>query len=360
MAEAEKQLYELTGSEEIAGDDRLRLARIHFWMGRLHYYQGDMPNALGLYQKVLRVAQDVGDEELLAIPSTVIGRVMMVRGQFGQAEPLLAQAADLLKKAANWTEWVYTIGFLGGSRALCGQYADGVAQIEDALSQAIEMDYLSGIAVNHIFLCIICLQGGELDRVIKESRSVVNVATQSQDLMYVYMAHGFRAWAESRLGNHAAAVNSMTEAREIGKKLGQRLFFTDWFAAADAEIAFNDNQIEKALELAQKVVPMAQSIGGKYSEAVAHRIWGQALAMFDTKQPDKVDEHFAKSLDLLSAGKADLEIPRTLLFWGMIYRDRGELNSAREQWEKAYALWEDSGIIWELNKAKTLISSLPL
>ena len=151
-------------------------------------------------------------------------------------------------------------------------------QIEHALVQAVEMNYLTGIAVNHIFLCIICLQGGELDRVVDESRAVVEVASQSQDWMYVYMAHGFRAWAESRLGNHAAAVASMVKARTISRELGQGLFFTDWFAVADAEIAFNDNRMEEALALAEKGLNVAQSTGGGYAEGVAHRVWGQTLA----------------------------------------------------------------------------------
>ena len=359
MAEAEQLLDELSVSDQVGGENRLRLARIHFWMGRLYYYKGEMGKALGYYQQVLSVAQELGDEELLAIPSTVIGRVMMVRGQFSQAKPLLAQAADLLEKAANWTEWVYTIGFLGGSKALCGQYAEGVTQIERALAQAVEMNYLTGIAVNHIFLCIICLQGGELDRVVEESRAVVNVATQSQDQMYVYMAHGFRAWAESRLGNQTAAVESMDRAKTIGKELGQRLFFTDWFAAADAEIAFNDNRMEDALTIAEQGVSMAQSIGGGYAEGVAHRVWGQALAAIPGHQWNKAEEHLAQSLHLFASGKARLEIARTHVVWGLAYRDRGELNAAREQLEKASAQWETSGVTWELKKVQMLLASLP-
>ena len=358
LAEVERLVGELLSSDQVGGDDRLRLARIHFWMGRLHYYQGAMGKALGYYQQVLTEAKDAGDEELLAIPAGVIGRVLMVRGQFGQAGPLLAQAAAFLKKTANRTEWVYTIGFLGGSKALKGQYAEGVSQIEHALAQAVEMNYLTGIAVNHIFLCIICLQGGELARVIEESRAVVKVATQSRDWMYVYMAHGFRAWAESRLGNHPAAVESMTQARTIGQELGQRLFFTDWFAAADAEIAFNAKRLEEALTLVEKSLTLARATGGGYAEGVAHRVWGQTLANLPECQWNEVEAHLAQSLHLFEAGEAGLEIPRTHVVWGSICRDRGDMDTARSHWEKAAAQWEAGGVTWEMKKVRMLLASL--
>ena len=51
-----------------------------------------MPTAIGYYRQVLEVAKELGDEELLAIPSSVIGQAMLLQGHYNKAEPLLLQA----------------------------------------------------------------------------------------------------------------------------------------------------------------------------------------------------------------------------------------------------------------------------
>jgi hypothetical protein len=54
-----------------------------------------------------------------------------------------------------------------------------------------------------------------------------------------------------------------------------------------------------------------------------------------------------------------LEIPRTHVAWGIICRDRGDLDTARNHWEKAAAQWEASGVTWEVKKVRMLLASMP-
>src|SRR5262249_46692779 len=83
---------ELAGAPGAPAVDRLRLGRIHYWMGRAHYYRGEASQALGFYRQVLAVAKEVGDAELLAVPASTLGQVMLlIHGQYAKAEPLLAE-----------------------------------------------------------------------------------------------------------------------------------------------------------------------------------------------------------------------------------------------------------------------------
>src|SRR5205823_1890375 len=97
-----------------AGDDAARVfaypeARVHYWTGRTHYYRNALREAIGYFQNVLAAAKEFKDIELLAIPASVLGRVMVTQGHYGKAAALLTQALAALEQLANWTEWAYTV-----------------------------------------------------------------------------------------------------------------------------------------------------------------------------------------------------------------------------------------------------------
>ena len=72
----EKNLAILTEAEDMAASlaDEARLARVHLWIGRVHYLAGRLLEAISYFQKVLAVAPKFGDPELMALPGAVIGR----------------------------------------------------------------------------------------------------------------------------------------------------------------------------------------------------------------------------------------------------------------------------------------------
>jgi tetratricopeptide (TPR) repeat protein len=142
--------------------DKLLLARVHFWMGRLHSIQNNMREAIGYYRQVLEEAQEAGDIELLAIPATMIGRALMFVGEIDKACDLLSQAVAPLEKSGNWTEAVYTNGMLGVSLAWRGFYSEGLSKTRLGLAQAIERKIPIGIVANYTFLCAVHHAGGYL------------------------------------------------------------------------------------------------------------------------------------------------------------------------------------------------------
>ena len=66
----------------------------------------------------------------------------------------------------------------------------------------------------------------------------------------------------------------------------------------------------------------------------------------------------AESLRVLQSGQSWLAAARTHVAWGIVCRDRGDLDAAREHWEKAAAQWEKSKLPWELEKVQLLMGTL--
>src|SRR5260370_40523 len=139
-------------------------------MGRMHYYHNDRQEALRCFRSMLAEAQEVVDEELIAIYSSMIGHILVFQGYFDQARPLLVQAIAALERAANWTEYIDTICYLGIVRAGCGEYKVGV----EAVQQALETHHLTADAFCYCYLAVMHILGGEMQRALEECRAIVS------------------------------------------------------------------------------------------------------------------------------------------------------------------------------------------
>lgn len=335
-----------------AGGDQLRLARLHYWMGRAHFYRGEPREATSYFERVLATAQTLGDDELLASSSSVMGRAMMLQGRFGRARPLLAQAVTPLEKTGNWTDWIWAVASLGLALAAGGDYAAGVAEAQRAVERARDLKTLTGLAVANIYLAAAHLMGGDLQQMLDVSQTVIQTAEQSGDRLYVYVGHGFCGWAHARLGQFEAAMDCMARSEEVARTLGGRLILADWFAAANAEIALATSHAELTLNVARTAVQTAQSVGSVFSEGLARRVWGEALVRLSPPQWAEAEQHLSDSVQLLESGQIMLEAARVRMAWGHICAARGNPTQANELWAKAAEQFDASGV---LDKSASLL-----
>jgi tetratricopeptide (TPR) repeat protein len=358
LLEAEALALELYGPAPPTRDDRLHLARIRYWMAQAYLHGNQPREAIRYLQEVLSVAHSEGDDELMAIPESMLGRAYAIQGRFNEAEPHLRQAVLMLDNVAMNHETVMAVGFLGLSLAARGNYVGGMAEGERSRAVAVEAGNLTGTALSGMTLCLIALTGGDILRLAEASRASIYAAEKAGDRLVAYIGHAFQAWAESRLGNHAAASEDLAKSRQIARQVGEHLVFADWLASASAEIALNAGRVAEALVLADEAVKSAQSIEGDYSQALAHRVWAQALTAVTPPRYGEAEIHAAESLRLFESGDARLEAARTRLAWGKISHQQGNVAGAREHFEHAAAQFEASGLERELKQARSLIDAL--
>ncbi|HEX9077268.1 MAG TPA: hypothetical protein VF932_15885 [Anaerolineae bacterium] len=339
--------------------DRLRLARIHMWIGRMHFYRVERRLAVERFRQVLPVAQEIKDQELEALASTLLARILLWEGEFGQALPWLEQALEPLEQSHNWTEWVLISALLGVVIAARGDYELGVAEAERGLKRAQELQHRDGISVAYSLLAVIHLMGGDLQKMLETSRLAAQVGFSSGNILPTYSAYATSAWAESRLGQHEAAQKSIAQSEGLTKGFGGHFLIDDWLEAVKAEAAFNAREIDRALVLAKGAVTFAQSVDGHFAEAQAQRTWGQALAESTPPQWAEADAHLERSVELFEAGEARLEAARTHVAWGQVLQARGNNDAARQHFEQAAAQFQTSGLTRELERTNQLIAALP-
>ncbi len=354
LAEAEELTLGLRPPE--GGVDHARRARVHYWMGRLHVYQGSYDTAMDYFQRVLLECQGMGDEALLAIPSFMMGRVLALQGHFGQAERLLAQAIAPLERTGEWVNWLWTVGFRSIALAAIGQYRAAEAEYERALTRARETKDLTGIAFCQLALGDITLFGRDLPRMLESSRVAIAAAEQSGDRVLTFLGVGQLAWAQSRLGLHAEAAETATRRKSLMESVGEPLLCRDWFAASDAEMAWRTGRLTEAVELAHQAIKEARAAGGIFAEALAQRVLAQTLAAQGNWT--EVEHHLQTSMELFETGEMRLEEAHTHVVWAELRIERGDIQAARTHLGQAIATYERSGLEEELTRARRLLGAL--
>jgi len=355
LSEVEALVKALSNTAEAEKERQLSLVRLHEWMGRMHYYRNDRRAALNIFQSMLAEAQEVGDEELIAISSGMISRILVHQGYFGQAKPFLVQAIAALERATNWTAYIDAIGYLGMVRAGRGEYKVGVETVQRAL----EAHHLTTDAFCHSYLAVMCILGGDLGRAVEESRAMVSAGEQSGDRFAMYIGYGIQAWVEIRRGHHEEAVAQMVQQQALARILGEeRLILEDMFAAFKAEIALQAGRPEEALALAEEAIAYAQTIDGKYAEGLAQRVQGLALAACSPPRWEDAKAHIAASLQAFETGELLMEAVRVHQDWALLCRDHRDLPQALFHLEQAAATFEACGLLEEREQMRNMIIEL--
>jgi class 3 adenylate cyclase/tetratricopeptide (TPR) repeat protein len=356
LDEVERLIDSLSDSAQKTPEDQLRLARVHFWMGRAYYQRGDMREALGYYKQVLPVAKQADDEELLVIPTGAIGQALVVQGHLEKGSNMLGQAIPVFEKMARWPQWIQAKSFYGAAIAGMGDWRQGLSEGQDALAKSNEFRSFTGIGVSQNCIGYAYLFGGELQRAIEAAKAAVDAANQSADLIYQCVGYALWAWSAGRLGLLDIAAEKMINAHEVAQQLGGKVIMGDVTLAARAEIALLKKDWNEAIVQAQQTLKVAQVTGATWSAGIAYRVWGQALVNLDSPQWDEAEKLFADSLNTLESGKNRLEAARTLVAWGEACRDRGNTATALTYWEQANRQFTESDSTREIRKVQELMA----
>ncbi|HTU57119.1 MAG TPA: tetratricopeptide repeat protein, partial [Polyangiales bacterium] len=149
MAEAKTLLNEQRGAG-LEREDRLRLARVDYLLGRVHFYRGDSQAALSHYREVLPVAQESGDDELVALPSCLIAIALCMQGEMRKAEPLMWQSILPLERLGEPFEWFRAVGYRGFALVALGRCEEGHLELERVHTRAREIGQPSLSSAAHL------------------------------------------------------------------------------------------------------------------------------------------------------------------------------------------------------------------
>ena len=355
LAEAEAVARALPAADGGPGPDRVRLARVQYWIGRIHYYRDEPREAIGYFQQVLAVGQELGDPGLLAIPLAVMGRALVVQGHFDRAIPVLAGAIGPLEKASEWLDWAFSMAYHGVAVTATGMPKEGMAETQQAVARARETKSPTILAGCLIVLGFQSFLTRDLAAFRDTARSASETGREAGNSLMLSVGLGFEAWALGLLGESDEADQRTAESQAEAEKIGGRLVAADWIAAGGAEIALNAGRLDEAVLRSQAAIEKARAIGGIFGEGMAQRTWGVALTRLDPPQHEQADEHLAAALELFEGGGCVLEVAHTNLAWGAVRLERGDSAGAAERLELAAAGFKAAGLTKQAKEASAML-----
>jgi tetratricopeptide (TPR) repeat protein len=346
LAAARQVLETLRAQGGLDGPDRLRLARIDYYQGRLEYYGGQSREAIEFYERVVPVAKEFGDREMVVLPSYVIGMALMMQGQMRRGRQLLGEVLDPLRELVSTIDWLRAVFSHNMTVAACGDYRAALDALPRLNVLAVDAKQPLIRSLFHIIAGVIHLFGLDYAASRREHDLAMELAQQAGDKMYIYLGSGMRAWTESFLGMHEEARADRQRSIEIADSMGGRLMYADWFEAVDVDCAFNAGRFEEALERATTVSATAKAAGQIMSQGTAERVWAKALGRLaggHAARAEEADQHFSHSIEVFESGRLMLEIAHTRMSWGEWLQARGRPDAAAEQLRQALAQFESSG-----------------
>ena len=225
-----------------------------------------------------------------------------------------------------------------------------------ALSKAKDFKSSTGMAVSQNCLGFAHFFAGDWEQAAAAARAAVEAAKSSGDLIYLYVGNALWAWAAALIDQLEVAAEQLNRSQEIAQKLGGSVIMGDVFQAAKAEITLLKGNPQGAIEIAGRLIEMAQPLGSIWSVGVSHRVWGQALAKLPIPAWDQAETQMSQSLQLLESGRNLLEAARTRLAWGEICRDRGNTRTALNLWEQANCQFTTSNATCEMQRVQRLMA----
>jgi tetratricopeptide (TPR) repeat protein len=357
LEKAEQVAESMPGPDGAPGGDSARLAHVRYRMGRAYYTGGKMREAIGYYKQVLSVAAELKDPELLGIPSFAIGSALVFQGHMEKGRKLLSQGIPALEKLGSRAEWARALAMRSFAMTHMGDCLTSRIEAEKALKHSREINSLVAVWSAALMLCGAYGYGfWDVRRTLETVDAGMNAAEQTGDQIQIYMAHGVRAWNLAMFGRIEEADESMKKCQEVARKIGEQIMCADQFAARSAEIACGQGRYEEAVTLAERAVGIAQKMGGIWAEGHARRAWGKALAALTPPQWDEAEEQLAQSVQLMDSGQNLMGVAHTEIAWGELCRDRGDLDAARNHWERATAFFESKGLTKRLEQVRALMA----
>jgi class 3 adenylate cyclase/tetratricopeptide (TPR) repeat protein len=356
----EKNLAILTEAENMASSlaDEARLARVQLWIGRVHYLAGRLPEAIAYFQKVLAVAPKFGDPELMALPGAVIGRVLVLQGQFAKAHQLLERTVPLLEATQNRHELLFACLYRGVTRVFLGDYAAGSAELDQVLKMAQASRNQNAETMAHTALAMARVVAGKYHEAMGAAQAALAVAEKSGDTMFCYSSNSFMAWALTGLGEHQRALEHWSAAHIAARPLGGRLLLGEWLAAIESDTLLGAGDIPAALKKGEEALAIAKAAGSLIAEALSESAIGNALAAGPTPDHKNAEAHLARSLSLLESVGAKFDLARVSLALGRVRIGRKDWEGASKLLRQASSLASHCSLPMEEAEARDLLKEI--
>jgi predicted ATPase len=333
-------------------DDRPRLSRVLYWLGRIQYTMGRHDAGIEYAEKALDLAEALGDENLAAPPVNLLGRGRFMRGEYERVRGLLARNVQQMRTIGNRIEEATASGMLGLSHAQLGQFSEALAACEEGVRVAEAVGHLPTLAACLLYRGITSSHFGEWSPALRDFETALEAAERSGDVFRAFIIRANRGgWCYLLSGDHGRAIEELTQALALADRVGTRWFLGGWLGyLAEARLGAGD--VAEALRLGREAVQIASESASPWEQSVAFRALAQALLAQDPPDSQGAEEAIGRAIAIQEGFQMKWELPQSLLVRGRVLRAQGHAAEARAVLDQALKLFEAMGVSWGVEKAE--------
>jgi class 3 adenylate cyclase/tetratricopeptide (TPR) repeat protein len=366
MGEMEQLFAYLREAELLAealGDQR-RLGQALFYMTRAFWEMGDQERALETGQRVLSLANTLGDFGLQIMAQYSLGRVHSALGNYHQAVELLRKNVTLLKGELSREHFgltglasVASSAFLSESLAELGEFAEGITYGEEATRIAEVVDHPFSRVHAYLGIGNLYLYKGDLPKAISVlERGLELCQTLNIPLLFPVVAAALGS-ASALSGRSAAALPLLEQAVEQVTSVRHGVFLPRWTIQL-SEGYLLAGRIEAAMIEAQRALTLARDSKQRGLEAWALRLLGQVEAQQEFPAVELAEAQYRLAMAIADELKMRPLLAHCHLDLGTLYRRLGQRAVAQAELSAAIELYRTMEMTFWLGRAEAELAQV--
>ena len=320
-------------------------------LGHCHFAFGNYDQAIKMTIKAAELCEASGNAEDAGYAYTWLKWSYLHKGDF---ERVLAVKEDLLRAMGqrfNIRSYAYGLSAASRASSFLGRWDDAVQDARKALSVSEKSSDNSIISLSAYNLSIAYICKGDLNRAIEYGELAVQKAPTP---VIKGWAQIFLGWALCRVGETNRGIElldttltTFREGRWIPGIIPTMCILGEGYWLA--------GEAEKARQMLQEGLEMAERSGTRYYLGCAHRLLGETTI---ETNPVQSAQHFEKSIEVLRDIGAENEMAMAYAGYGRFYMKQGQVERAMQYLSKALKIFERLGTLVEPDKVRKELTGL--
>jgi predicted ATPase len=330
--------------------DESRLARVLYWLGRIHYVLWNPKIAMEHARQSLEIADRLGDDTLAAPPVNLIGRVYFQLSDFTEASQFMERSVEQMRRIGNKVEEATASAFLGYVLGIMGDFDRALFHIDHGIQLAQEVQNPFAEANAYHLRGTVCDQRGEWPQAIMDYKKAIRIAEKAEDLFRLYLVKSWKGRACTMAGDPSRGQVLLEESLALAERIGTK-FWLAWQKTALAFCLFMLGELDTGFSLCQKAIRVGEETGDKYVIAFAYRTFAEIFSSLEPSDPQKAEDAILEAIRRQQEIDAKPELARSYASYAHLLTSRGENEKAQEYLARATGMFRQMGMAWDLAQA---------
>jgi class 3 adenylate cyclase/tetratricopeptide (TPR) repeat protein len=337
--------------------DEPRLARVLYWLGRLHYVLFNPQIAIEYAEQSLEIADRLGDEALAAPPVNLMGRLYWAQSDYPRASQMAERSVEQMRRVGNQTEESTGSGFAAYVLGMMGEFERALPHANHGVRLAQEIQNPFAEANAYHFRGCVWDQHGEWAQAIVDYEEGRKIADRAGDLFRVHLIKLWEGRAHAMNGDPSRGRMVLEEGLALAEQIGAK-FGLAGIKTFLADCLLRLGEFNAALSVCEEGIHLSEGVGERFNLAIARRALGEIVACLEPSDPQGAERALLEAIHIQHEIGAKPELARSCLSYANWLAEKGERGKAKEYVAQARGLFQKMGMAWDLAQAEQVVRRL--